>query len=262
MECADSRGPAGAAQYPDPVLGAYHDGVTAICQLAARFSASAWSARTPCPEWRARDLAGHLRCVVDDYHEYLNDAPASRYARLMGSGPQPQALARKLARQNAAELAALADAPPAEHIAAFALAASAYARRLPSVWDLPHHVYRDRVVTVAGMAGAACAEWHLHAWDLARALGTDHRPAEPEVVLAGWRAGMAHLAAGVPSYAAAGRAGRRPDPWHVVLLASGRAGWLSSRGPRYRQNRPGLGRIPWKRPRATDPEDWPPWAST
>ena len=69
-----------------------------------------WSARTPCPEWRARDLAGHLRCIADDYHEYLDDAPASRYARLLGSGSHPQALARKLARQNAAELAALADA--------------------------------------------------------------------------------------------------------------------------------------------------------
>jgi uncharacterized protein (TIGR03083 family) len=241
MESADSRGLPGAPQRPDPVLEAYHDGVTAICQLTARFSPDDWIALTPCPEWRARDLAGHLRCVADNYHEYLDDAPVSRYARLMGSGPHPQALARKLARQNAAELAALADAPPDEHIAAFALAARAYARRLPSVWDLPHHVYRDQVVTVAGMAGAACAEWHLHAWDLARALGADHRPAEPEVVLAGWQAGMAHLPVDL-----AGRGGQRADPWHVVLLASGRAGWLSSRRQRYRHNRPGLGRIPWK----------------
>ena len=33
------------------------------------------------------------------------------------------------------------------------------------------------------MAGAACAEWHLHAWDLARSLGKDYRPADPELVL-------------------------------------------------------------------------------
>jgi uncharacterized protein (TIGR03083 family) len=223
MERADSRGLRGTAQRPDPVLGAYYEGITVICQLAARFSPRDWGARTPCPEWRARDLAGHLRCVADDYHEYLNDAPVSRYARLLGSGPHPETLARKLARQNAAELAALADAPPAEHIAAFALAARAYARRLPSVWDLPHHEYRGQVVTVAGMAGAASAEWHLHAWDLARALGTDHRPAQPEVVLAGWRAGMPHLP--VPAgggLALVGRIRRRPDPWHLVLRASGR----------------------------------------
>jgi uncharacterized protein (TIGR03083 family) len=222
MECADSWVGPGAAQGLDPVLGAYYDGVTAICQLATRFSAEEWNARTPCPEWRGRDLAGHLRCIADDYHEYLNDAPASRYARLMASGPQPQALARKIARQNAAELAALADAPPAEHIAAFALAARAYARRLPSVWDLPHHQYLDQVVTVAGMAGAACAEWHLHAWDLARALGTDYRPVDPEAVLAGWQAGMVHLPPVAAGYTVVGRPRQAADPWRVVLLASGR----------------------------------------
>jgi uncharacterized protein (TIGR03083 family) len=222
------------------MLGAYYDGVTAICQLAARFSGAAWDAPTPCPEWQARDLAGHLRCIADDYHEYLNDAPVSRYARLMGSGPHPQTLARKLARQSAAELATLPDVPPAEHIAAFAVAARAYGRRLASVWDLPHHEYRDRVVTVAGMAGVACAEWHLHAWDLARALGADHRPADPEAVLICWQAGMVHLPVAWPAYprpayadtaradagyGAPGRAaaaGRRADPWHLLLLTAGR----------------------------------------
>jgi uncharacterized protein (TIGR03083 family) len=220
MERADSWEWPGAAQRVGPVLGAYYDAVTAICQLATRFSAEAWNAPTPCPEWRARDLAGHLRCVADDYHEYLDDAPVSRYARLLGSGPHPQTLARKLARQNAAELAVLADAPPGEHIAAFALTARAYARRLPSVWGLPHHQYLGQEVTVAGMAGAACAEWHLHAWDLARALGADHRPADPRTVLAGWRAGMVHLPAG---QAATRWRARRTDPWDLVLLASGRS---------------------------------------
>ena len=43
------------------------------------------------------------------------------------------------------------------------------------------------------MAGAACAEWHLHAWDLARSLGQDYRPADPGLVLAGWRAGLPQL---------------------------------------------------------------------
>jgi uncharacterized protein (TIGR03083 family) len=247
MERANSWEPPGAALQLDPVLRAFEDGVAAIGRMAVAFGIpEEWEARTPCPEWRARDLAGHLRCIADDYHEYLDDAPASRYARLLGSGPHPQALARKLARQNAAELAALPDAPPDEHLAAFILSARAYARRLPSVWDLPHHQYRDVVVSVAGMAGAATAEWHLHAWDLARALGAEHRPADPEAVLAGWRAGMTHLpatipgavpgrpaprrpaAAGavlpapVPSYAVPRRAYSADDPWHVVLRASGR----------------------------------------
>jgi hypothetical protein len=204
-----------------PGLGAYRDGVTVICELAAQFSARARGAATPCAEWRAADLAGHLRCVADDYHEYLDDAPGSRLARLMATGAHPDTLARKLARQNAAELAALPDRPAPEHIAA---SARSYARRLGPVWHLPHHRYRDTVVTVGGMAGAACAEWHLHAWDLARALGKDYRPADPEIVVAGWRAGMPPPPAGE---------GGDPDgPWLALLGASGRSpGWPGADGP-------------------------------
>ncbi len=203
---------------PADALAACDDGVAAICALTARFSAQSWQAQTPCPEWRAADLAGHLRCVADDYHEYLDDAPASRLARLMAGGPPPETLVRKLARQNAAELAALPDVPAAEHIAAFATSARSYARRLAPVWALPHHRYQGLEVTVAGMAGAACAEWHLHAWDLARTLDTDYRPAAPGTVLAGWRAGQPPLP---PSAAARDR-----DPWRALLIASGRSpGW-------------------------------------
>jgi uncharacterized protein (TIGR03083 family) len=196
-------------------LAAYRDGVTVICELAAQFGTHDWAAQTPCTEWRAADLAGHLRCVADDYHEYLDDAPGSRLARLMATGAHPDTLARKLARQNAAEIAALPDRPPAEHIAAFADAARSYAGRAERVWELPHHRYRDALVTVGAMAGAACAEWHLHAWDLARALGKDYRPAGPEIVLAGWRAG-------VPQRPAGGDQGEQ-DPWLVLLRTSGRS---------------------------------------
>jgi hypothetical protein len=174
-------------------------------------------------------MAGHLRCVADDFNEYLDEAPVSRYARLMATGAHPDTLGRKLARQNAAELAALADASPAEHIAAFASSARNYALRLSAVWDLPHHQYRDTVVTVGGMAGAACAEWHLHAWDLARALGTDYRPADPAAVLAGWRAGMPHLP--VPPASLGARAVRHYDPWHAVLAVSGRRSANTAVGP-------------------------------
>ncbi len=193
-------------------LTAYHDGVAAVARLAARFAADSWNAPTPCPEWRAADLAGHLRCVADNYHEYLDDAPVSRLSRLMATGAHHEAIARKLARQNAAELAALPDVPPGEHITAFAAAARRYAARIgPLLW-LPHHSYRGRVITVAGMAGLAGVEWHVHAWDLAMALGMDYRPANPAAVLAGWLDGIPQLP--VP---AAG------DPWLAVLRAAGRA---------------------------------------
>jgi uncharacterized protein (TIGR03083 family) len=198
-----------------PGLGAYRDGVAVICELAAQFVPSAWGAATPCAEWRATDLAGHLRCVADDFHEYLDDAPGSRLARLMATGAPADKLARKLTRQNAAELAALPDGPPPDHVAAFAQSARSYAGRLEPLWELPHHRYRDVLVTVGAMAGAVCAEWHLHAWDLARALGKDYRPAAPEIVLAGWQAGVPQLPPG----------GEGPgiDPWLILLTASGRS---------------------------------------
>ncbi|MEP7024615.1 MAG: maleylpyruvate isomerase N-terminal domain-containing protein [Actinomycetota bacterium] len=217
--------PAMAPSSPAPVLAAYYDAVIIICELAAQFSDEAWNEPTPCADWRAVDLAGHLRCVADDYHEYLDDAPVSRLARLMATGVHPDTLARKLARQNAAELAALPDSTGPEHIAAFASSARAYVRRVRAVWELPHHQYRGLTVTVGGMAGAACAEWHLHAWDLAQALGKDYRPASPETVLAGWRAGMPQLPVWVPAHTAAGPA----DLWHALLRTSGRSpDWSAS----------------------------------
>jgi uncharacterized protein (TIGR03083 family) len=177
----------------EPGLAAYRDGVTVICELAARFSDGQWAAPTPCADWRAADIAGHLRCLADDFHEYLDDAPHSRLARLMATGFPAATLARKQARQNAAELAELPDEPAPGHIAAFAESARSYATRVPPRWDEPHHYYRGTVVTVGAMAGVACGEWHAHAWDLARCLGVDYRPADPELVFDGWWSGSPQL---------------------------------------------------------------------
>ena len=205
------------------ILAAYRDGVTVICELAAQFTDATWLAATPCNEWRAVDLAGHLRCVADDYHEYLDDAPASRLARLMATGGPADSLARKIARQNAAELAALPDVAGPEHIAAFAESARSYGRQVAQSWDMTHHSYRGTEVTVGAMAGVACAEWHLHAWDLARSLGKDYRPAQPELVLTAWRDGTPQLW----PVLAGGWEGE--DPWRFLLGASGRdPGWVQA----------------------------------
>lgn len=216
MELRDSwdkaRSQGAAASWRCTAPTAYGDGIRAIIDIAREFADDAWNAPTPCGEWRAADLAGHLRCVVENYHEYLDDAPASRLSRLMASGADADVIARKLARQNAAELAALPDLPPEAHITAFAESARRYLARLDPLLGLPHHSYRGRVITVAGMAGAACVEWHVHAWDLASAIGHDYRPDDPDAIVAAWLAGIPQLAI-VPG----------EDPWLAVLRASGRS---------------------------------------
>jgi hypothetical protein len=55
----------------------------------------------------------------------------------------------------------------------------------------------------------------LHAWDLARALGKDYRPARPEILVAGWRAGVPHIAVHEPAQAG--------DAWATLLGTSGRS---------------------------------------
>ncbi|MGI9009291.1 MAG: maleylpyruvate isomerase N-terminal domain-containing protein [Streptosporangiaceae bacterium] len=217
MEHRDSRDPpvplAAPVSAPAPagLMAAYDDGVRAVLRIAAEFTPATWELSTTCPEWRACDLAAHLRCVAEDYHEYLDDAPESRLSKLMAAGAPAPSIARKLARQNAAELAVLPEAPPGQHIAAFARSAVSYASRVAPLLALPHHSYRGRVITVAGMAGLAGVEWHLHAWDLASALGAGYEPARAESVRDAWLAGVAQ----VPLLA-------DDDPWLAVLRSSGR----------------------------------------
>ena len=187
------------------------DGVAVICRAGAPGSCPGhWGPQTPCQEWRAAELAGHLRCVADDFHEYLDEAPVSRYARLMATGRPPGTLGRKLARQNAAELAALADAPAAEHIAAFAQSARAYAARLQPRSGTCR-------ITSTARRSSPWAGWRARpapsgtctpgTWPGRSAPTTG--PADPAAVLAGWRAGMPHLPAGWPA-GGQGRAPRRP----------------------------------------------------
>ena len=193
MERTHSWGLSAPVHEPVPALAAYDAGIAAICQLASQFDDFSWGAQTPCPEWRAFELAGHLRCVADDFHEYLDEAPVSRYARLMATGAHPDTLGRKLARQNAAELAALADAPPADHIAAFALSARTVCRQArrgvgPAPSSVPRHGgdrRRDGRRGVRRVAPACLGP--------GQGTGLNYRPADPAAVLAGWLAGVPHL---------------------------------------------------------------------
>ncbi|MQY09015.1 maleylpyruvate isomerase N-terminal domain-containing protein [Actinomadura macrotermitis] len=193
----------------DRVLECYRDGVRAIRALADRVTA--WDAPTPCGEWQAIELAGHLRCVAENYLEYLQDAPDSRLAKLFAWEGAAAVLIRRQARQNAAELAVLPAEPGPGRITAFTVSAGAYADLIPDQWDRTHLVYRGTKYTVGDHAGAACVEWHLHAWDLARTIGEDYRPRDAEVLVPAWHWGVPHL----PLV--------RGEPWEAVLRSSGRS---------------------------------------
>lgn len=200
----------------DRVLDSYRDGVAAICALATE--CSDWAAPTPCTEWQALDLAGHLRCVAENYLEYLQEAPDSRLSRLFAQDAASAVLIRQQARQNAAELAVLPPESGPERIMSFAVSAGAYADLIPDSWDRTHLIYRGTKYTVGDHVGAACVEWHLHAWDLACAMGVEYRPRDAELLVAAWHWGVPHLPL------ASG------DRWETVLRSSGRSpDWIRER---------------------------------
>ena len=191
------------------MLDCYRDGVAAIRALAA--AGPDWTAQTPCAEWQAIDLAGHLRCVAENYLEYLQDAPDSRLSTLFAQDAASAVLIRQQARQNGAELAVLPAEPGTERIICFTVSAGAYADLVPDAWDRTHLIYKGTKFTVGDHIGSAAVEWHLHAWDLARSMGREYRPADPEVLVSAWAWGVPHLPL-LPG-----------EPWQAVLRSSGRS---------------------------------------
>ncbi|MCA1657089.1 MAG: hypothetical protein LC713_05195, partial [Actinobacteria bacterium] len=87
-----------------------------------------------------------------------------------------------------------------------------YGSRLPEVeWDSVLGEWEGiGPLTVAMHSGLAVGEWHIHAWDLAKAAGGDHRPADPGTVEVCRR-----VLRGEPSEP-------EMDPWLVTLIGSGR----------------------------------------
>src|SRR5947209_1165136 len=81
------------------VLAAYRDGVMVICELAAHFSDANWLAATPCAEWRAVDLAGHLRRMA-----LARLGPSQVAGQGLPPG-QPRARPGRVARRHAAAMA-------------------------------------------------------------------------------------------------------------------------------------------------------------
>jgi hypothetical protein len=199
------------------VLRAYDDGVVAVEAMARRIDAAdAWDTPTPCPAWSAAELAGHLQVVAGWYHAWLDRAEVGITDPLFAAGHLPV--------ENAAAVDALPPTSGPERIAAFGSLARAYAKRLPERWSLPYGYPRGRV-TAGFHAGVAAIEWHVHAWDLGRVVGEDHRPADPKVLAAAgaeselrWR--MPTLRPLVP---VARKVASTGDAWRRVLKGAGRA---------------------------------------
>jgi hypothetical protein len=192
----------------DAVLASYADGVAAIGSVTA--SLSDWGGATPCGSWTALDLAGHLVAIARYYHRLLDAAEAGNPIRGLPRG-------EALAAMNAEDLSGVTETDGQNRIAGFCDLAGGYGTRLRRAgWNEVLGAWTGiGEWTVAEHTGVAIGEWHVHAWDLARAAGGDHRPADPVIVALGQRAnGRIRESSDLA------------DPWDAVLAGYGRdVGW-------------------------------------
>jgi uncharacterized protein (TIGR03083 family) len=210
------------------VLAVLVEGIDAIEGVAGRYTDAQWAGPTPCDEWDAAQLAGHVVCVSGWYHAWLDRAEAGDATAPFSGDLLPEQNRRALEQLQASWTGSAAVDGPAS-IADYTTSARAYADRLGPVWDLPYG-YPRGTVTAGLHAGTAAVEWHVHAWDLARSIGADHRPSDPETLLraaattqAAAQVGRGRgLAGGVARSVSARRARRDGDPWRFLLGVAGR----------------------------------------
>jgi len=186
---------------PDPVngLAVYRTASSAFAAVAGAVGADDWARPSACLGWSALDVVGHVVCVVRWHHAWLERSEAEE-----GSPPFPVS---ELAERNAAALGALQIATGPERVATFVELTSAYAGRISGRWDIPYG-YPPGTVPAGLHAVLAAGEWHLHAWDIATALGREHHP-DAELIRATW------LALGRPVSA-------EGDAFDALLATSGR----------------------------------------
>jgi uncharacterized protein (TIGR03083 family) len=195
----------------EEVLGLYREGVRALARQA---EAVDWDAPA-CGSWTAAELVRHVASVARWYHDWLD--------RALAGDADPPFPPTEFPGRNDADVHARSDQDPADALVEFVESADGYAVRLPEHWDLAYG-YPGGRVTAGLHAGAATAEWHLHAWDLAGAAGREHRPSDPGTVfrsvgrcVATARGGLTGAGQGVLV-----RVGANVRPWEQLLRASGR----------------------------------------
>jgi hypothetical protein len=199
----------------DEVLRLYDEGVDAFARLAGALGGEAWD-RAACGEWSAAALTRHVAAVAGWYHEWLDRAERDDVA--------PPFRAEDLASQNELALVPLAETTGPAALELFVDRARSYRARLPAAWDLPYG-YPRGTATAGLHAATAATEWHLHAWDLARSVGSGHRPSDPDALYRGAGACLATAQGGVKGRIAAVLVpvGARLSPWEALLRRSGRA---------------------------------------
>lgn len=199
---------------PDRVAQLYRDGVRAIVTITESFDQDAWS-RPACGSWNASDTARHLLAVARWYDDWLNLA-------LTGSTSAPFP-ALQIDEQNDRAVAALQHVDGPTAIACFQQGAVAYLGRALEQWDLAY-AYPFGTVTAGLHLGVAATEWHLHAVDLATAIGKQHEPANPSEL---FRAAGQCVTATKPGVRGAALRmliplGARHQPWRTLRRQSGR----------------------------------------
>ncbi len=164
---------------PQVVLASYRAGVGSIERFATMVS---WDAPTPCGEWRAVELIGHLLAIIRYYHRLLDAASTGQPIEGLPQGLQ-------LAAMNTEELAVLAEVGGDVRAQTFVAEADAYAVRLHSTdWAMALGVWSSAgSLSVGQHTGLVLGEWHVHAWDLARSAGLDYQPDDAVAVAEGQR---------------------------------------------------------------------------
>src|ERR1700683_3129610 len=150
------------------VLACYRDGIAGIRTAGARVSD--WAASSPCGERTPLHIAGHLLSIVRYYHRLLD-------AVSIGLPEVGLPRGADLAAMNARDLAELEEVGGAERVELFCELAEQHLSRLHEAdWDTTLGTWSGLgVLTVGQHTGIAIGEWHVHAWDVARATGADHR---------------------------------------------------------------------------------------
>jgi len=197
------------------VLGEYRDGVRALSEVTMGVDADRWAVRA-CGTWTIEEVARHVLAVADWYHAWLDRG-------LAGDG-SPPFTSDELEARNAQELARRVAVPGNVAIEQFTERAASYGARVRDAWDTPYG-FPSGTVTAGLHLAVAAAEWHLHAWDVARAVGREHRPGDPETLLNAVIDCFAVARGGVEgnmlrTFAPA--VARFGDPWASLLRRSGR----------------------------------------